>query len=152
MEEVAPKERTDAAEETSVIGAGITITGNIEASVDLHVQGKVIGDVRCATLILGERSMIKGSVYADRVRAAGTVEGSIDTKDIVVESSARINGDLTYSRIRIANGGVVVGQMKHSPAEEEGTEGSKLRLVESERQPQATQAKAGAPAQAVYIE
>ncbi len=29
----------------SVIGADITITGNIEASVDLHIEGRVKGDV-----------------------------------------------------------------------------------------------------------
>ena len=123
--------------EVSVIGAGITITGNIEATVDLQVQGKVNGDVRCVTLILGERSVVQGSVYAERVRVSGTVEGSIETKDLAVEASARVSGDITYSRIRIANGGVINGQMKHQPIEEDTAEAQRLRLVESEpSQPQ----------------
>lgn len=120
-----------------MIGAGITVTGNIEATVDLHVQGKVHGDVRCATLILGEKSIVKGSVYADRVRASGTVEGSIETKDLAVEATARVTGDVTYSRLRIANGGIVDGQMKHKSAEDENAENSKLRLVEPEPMPKA---------------
>src|ERR1700684_1686489 len=61
----------------SVIGGGITVTGNIEASVDLDLQGKVHGDVKCATLILGEGAEIKGSVHAERVRASGLIEGAV---------------------------------------------------------------------------
>jgi cytoskeletal protein CcmA (bactofilin family) len=117
--------------EISIIGGGITITGNIEASVDLDLQGKVHGDVRCATLILGEGAEIKGSVYAARVRASGTIEGAVETGDLAVEPTARLTGDVTYSRIRIANGGIVDGKLIYRvPAAETDTE-QKLRLVES---------------------
>lgn len=136
MENTSQSDKIDGPE-LSVIGAGITVTGNIEATVDLHVQGKVHGDVRCATLILGEKSIVKGSVYADRVRASGTVEGSIETKDLAVEATARVTGDVTYSRLRIANGGIVDGQMKHKSAEDENAEHNKLRLVEPEPMPKA---------------
>jgi cytoskeletal protein CcmA (bactofilin family) len=128
MEE-ASKPEQDVDDEMSIIGGGITVTGNIEASVDLHLLGKVIGDVRCATLILGEQSAIRGSVYAERVRASGTIEGSVETKDLAVEATARLIGDVTYARIRIANGGIVDGRMTYRPSEED-SEGSKLRLVE----------------------
>jgi cytoskeletal protein CcmA (bactofilin family) len=125
----AVEERVVQANAPSVIGAGITITGNIEATDDLQVEGKVTGDVRCATLMLGEQSLIKGSIYAARVRAAGTVEGSIETGDLAVEASARIHGDVTYDRLRIAAGGIVQGQLKHKSSPEEDSETSKLRLV-----------------------
>jgi cytoskeletal protein CcmA (bactofilin family) len=130
--------------DVSVIGAGITITGNIEASVDLQIQGKVAGDVRCATLLLGEGSEIRGNVAAERVRVAGLVEGSIETQDLAVEAQARVKGDVTYARIRIANGAVVDGQMRYKRGEEEAASGGRLRLVEED---------APAPRQAaVYIE
>jgi cytoskeletal protein CcmA (bactofilin family) len=129
----------------SVIGGGITITGNIEAEVDLQIAGQVNGDVRCATLILEENSLIRGSVFAERVRAAGSVEGAVETRDLAVEATARLKGDVTYARIRIANGGIVDGKMTHRPAEEEAGEGSRLRLVEA-TPPKRSQAEA------VYIE
>lgn len=118
------------ADELSIIGSGIRVTGNIEATDDLHLLGKVEGDVRCVTLILGEKSVIRGSVYAERVRAAGTVEGAIETKDLAVESTARLMGDVTYSRIRIATGGVIDGKMSYREIEEEVGEAARLRLVE----------------------
>ena len=143
----AAEEKVIEARAPSVIGAGIAITGNIEATDDLQVEGRVTGDVRCATLILGERSLIKGSIYATRVHAAGTVEGSIETGDLAVEASARIVGDVTYARVRIAAGGIVQGQMKHKSSAEEDSETSKLRLVEA--QPNGAPPPAAKP---IYIE
>lgn len=112
----------------SMIGADILITGNIEASVDLHIEGRVNGDVRCTTLILGEQSSVNGSIHAERVRVSGTVEGAIDTRDLAIEAGAHVTGDVVYERLRIANGGTVEGTMKRK-APPEG-EGSKLKLVE----------------------
>lgn len=120
----------------SVIGADILVTGNIEAEVDLHIEGRVLGDVRCATLILGERSSVTGSVYAERVRVAGSVEGSIETVDLAIETSARVKGDVTYSRLRIANGGIIQGNMTHKPVAEDPGDAARLKLVEPEPQPQ----------------
>jgi cytoskeletal protein CcmA (bactofilin family) len=117
-------------DEMSVIGGGIVITGNIEASVDLHLEGSVVGDVSCATLILGEKASIRGSVHAERVKASGVIEGSVDTRDLSVEPTARLVGDVTYSRIRIANGGIVEGKMVHKQDEQFNADGGRLRLVE----------------------
>lgn len=115
----------------SVIGADILVTGNIEAEVDLLIEGRVLGDVRCATLILGEKSSIKGKVLADRVRVSGSVEGAVETTDLAIEASARVKGDVTFSRLRVANGGVIEGTMKHVPPEENAPEESRLKLVEA---------------------
>ncbi len=120
----------------SMIGADIVITGNIEAQVDLHIEGKVHGDVRCATLILGEDSAVHGKIYAERVRVSGSVEGAIETKDLAIEATARVTGDVTYERLRVANGGIVEGSMKRR-AEEAANETGKLKLVEPHVEPKA---------------
>jgi cytoskeletal protein CcmA (bactofilin family) len=116
-------------EHISIIGLGITITGDVEATDDLDLQGKVKGDVRCGTLLLGEGAEIRGNVLAQRVRASGLIEGSVETGDLAVEASARLTGDVTYSRIRVANGGIVDGKLSYRSPEAENE--AKLRLVES---------------------
>jgi cytoskeletal protein CcmA (bactofilin family) len=135
----------------SVIGADILITGNIEAQVDLHIEGKVVGDVRCATLILGERSTVTGSVYAERVRVSGMVEGAIETTDLAIEATARVQGDVTYSRLRIANGGVIHGSMIHKPLADEAPDTARLKLVEAAPEIQAP-APTPAPPKVHHIE
>ena len=119
----------------SMIGADIVVTGNIEAKVDLHIEGRVHGDVRCATLILGENSSVNGSIYADRVRVSGSVEGAVETKDLAVEATARVTGDVVYDRLRVANGGVIEGNMRRRPAEEGAADGGKLKLVGPSAEP-----------------
>lgn len=119
----------------SVMGPDINVLGNIEAVVDLHIEGRVVGDVRCATLVLGTESVVTGSISADRVRVSGTVEGAIDTTDLAIEASARVKGDVTYSRIRIANGGVIEGNLTHRPmAVVENGDDKKLKLVDPQPQ------------------
>ena len=102
------------------IGVEVTITGNIEAGQDLHIEGSVVGDVRCQTLFLGETGKISGSIHAARVRVAGIVEGGIEARDLAVEATARVTGDVTYGRLRVANGAAMEGKLKwERPAEVE---------------------------------
>ena len=97
----------------SVFGADVVITGNIAATADLHIDGRVEGDVHCGNLAQGADSRIVGSVSAETARIAGTIEGSVRVKQLTVERSARIIGDVEYQTITIENGGHVEGRMKH---------------------------------------
>jgi cytoskeletal protein CcmA (bactofilin family) len=94
----------------SVIGPDVTITGNIEASADLHVDGKVVGDVTCASLVQGEKSLIEGAIVAERARLSGQVKGTINARELVVLKSARIEGDVTYETLTIEQGAAVNGR------------------------------------------
>jgi cytoskeletal protein CcmA (bactofilin family) len=122
----------------SIIGANITITGNIEASgdphlADLQIEGRVMGDVRCATVVLAENASVQGNIYAERVRVSGSVDGGIDTNDLAIEASARVAGDVSYDRMRIAAGGVIQGNMKWKGAA--AVDNAKLKLVETKPEP-----------------
>ena len=76
------------------------LTADEPVSVDLHLEGRVIGDVSCATLILGEKASIRGSVHADRVKASGLIEGSVETNDLSVEPTARLVGDVDFENVQ----------------------------------------------------
>lgn len=94
----------------SVIGPDVTITGNIEASADLHVDGRVTGDVTCASLVQGEKSLIEGAITAERARLSGQVRGTIAARELVVLKTARIEGDVTYETLTIEQGAAVNGK------------------------------------------
>ena len=97
----------------SVLGSDVVITGNVSASVDLHVDGKIDGDLKCANLVQGEASEIKGSVVAETAKIAGLLDGAIEAKTLIVHATARITGDVTYESITIENGGKVEGKLSH---------------------------------------
>jgi cytoskeletal protein CcmA (bactofilin family) len=97
----------------SMIASDVEIVGNLTAKVDLHIDGKVQGDVVCGSLVQGDGSIIMGKVVAETARLSGKVEGSIEATDLVIEASARITGDVVYQNLTIAPGGQVDGKFKH---------------------------------------
>jgi len=94
----------------SVIGADVTIRGNIEASADLHVDGKVIGDIACASLVMGDTSSVEGEITAESARISGSVSGKISVRDLVVLRNAKVDGDVSYDTISIEQGAAVNGR------------------------------------------
>jgi cytoskeletal protein CcmA (bactofilin family) len=97
----------------SVLGPDVTITGNIGATADLHIDGRVDGDVNCGSLVQGSESRIHGSVKADTARLAGAIEGSVSVRQLTIERAARITGDVEYETIAIENGASIDGRLKH---------------------------------------
>ena len=97
----------------SVIGTDVTIKGNVSASADLHVDGKVEGDIVCASLVQGETSTIEGSIKAESARLSGRLTGSIHARDLVILRSARVEGDVHYDALTIEQGAQVDGRFSH---------------------------------------
>lgn len=110
------RERDSMSHTFSMIASDVEIVGNVAAKVDLHIDGKVQGDVACSSLVQGESSMISGKVTAQTARLSGRVDGSIEVGDLVIEASARIKGDVCYENLTIAPGGQVEGKFKHKSA------------------------------------
>ena len=101
----------------SIIGSDVTIRGNLSATVDIHIDGRVEGDLACASLVQGAASVIQGAVQAESARIAGTVEGSIDAVDLVIERTARVTGDVAYQNLTIEQGGSVEGQFRRKSSD-----------------------------------
>jgi cytoskeletal protein CcmA (bactofilin family) len=98
----------------SVIGPDVVVTGNLRATADLHVEGRIEGDLDCGNLVLGADATVQGMVRADSARIAGGIEGSVAIRQLVVESGARIAGDVDYESISIENGAQIDGRLRHT--------------------------------------
>ena len=101
----------------SVLGPDIAINGDLTATVDLHLDGKINGDINCAALIQGEGSEITGMVTAESARIAGKIKGSIAAGVLVILKTARIEGDVSYGSLTIEEGAQVDGKFTHRTAE-----------------------------------
>ena len=97
----------------SVLGADLSIKGDLSAQADLHIDGKIEGDVDCTSLVQGETSAIHGAVRAKTARLSGTVHGSIEASELVILKSARIHGDVAYDALTIEQGAQVDGRFTH---------------------------------------
>lgn len=97
----------------SVFGADVTIKGDVAASADLHIDGRVEGDITCAALVQGQSSEIVGAIRAESARLSGTVRGSITASELVILKTARIEGDVHYDALTIEQGAEVDGRFAH---------------------------------------
>jgi cytoskeletal protein CcmA (bactofilin family) len=105
----------------SVLGADTRIKGDISASADLHIDGRVEGDVTCTALVQGEGSEIVGAIRAESARLSGTVRGTISARELVVLKSAHIHGDVHYDALTIEQGAQVDGRFAPRAADEAAT-------------------------------
>ena len=107
--------RTMASSSTfSVFGTDVVVKGDVTVSADLHVDGTVVGDITCASLVQGEGSTVEGSIKAETARLAGTVKGTITARELVILRSAKIEGDVHYDALTIEHGATVEGRFAHA--------------------------------------
>ena len=88
----------------SIIGAALTVTGQLQSAGDIQIEGKVEGDVRGQVVGIGSTALIKGTVYADVVESAGTIEGKIEAKTAILMATARMFGDIVHKSLQIVPG------------------------------------------------
>ena len=93
----------------SVISRALKITGQLESTEDIQIDGEIDGDVRGVSVKVGSNAKIKGAVYGEQVELAGTVEGKIEAKKVVLTSTAHMSGDVVHQEIKIDSGAYING-------------------------------------------
>jgi cytoskeletal protein CcmA (bactofilin family) len=96
----------------SVISKALKITGQLESSEDIRIDGEVDGDVRAVSVTVGSNAKVKGTVYGDTVELAGTVEGKIEAKKVILTGTAKMTGDVIHQDIRIESGAFIDGHCR----------------------------------------
>jgi len=96
----------------SVISKALKITGELESTEDIQIDGQIEGDVRGVGVKIGQNARVKGTVYGDEVELAGTVEGRIESKKVTLSGTARMTGDVFHQDIKIESGAYINGSLK----------------------------------------
>ena len=100
----------------SFLGTDVVISGNVTGTGQLHIDGRVDGDVQCETLIQGEGGTIAGHIACDTVHLAGLGDGTVKARVVTLEPSARVTGDLSYETLSIAAGATIEGRLTRKEA------------------------------------
>src|SRR4051812_17089490 len=119
----------------SFIGPEMSVTGDIAAGGDLHVDGKIDGDVRCGALTLGESGEIRGNIVAGTARLAGLVDGAVEAGTLSLEHSARVTGDILYETLSVSSGADVEGRFKRRKGAGDGSSGARAETVKPAEAP-----------------
>lgn len=98
----------------SIIGAGMTIIGDVETDGVVKVEGRVKGSVRASQqILLAPGGTVEGNLETKEAIIGGEVKGTVRAEDRVeIQASSTVLGDIVTARIAILEGGQVNGEIK----------------------------------------
>ena len=121
----------------TLISKETLITGDLEFSDALHIEGVIKGNVRVkaksqGTIHVAEGGKVIGDIVGPNVVVNGSVEGNIyATAHIELASKARVTGDVHYSFIEMVKGAQLSGQMIYT---KEVKEPSSAKVISLEKE------------------
>ena len=86
------------------ISADTTVTGDLESTGDISVEGSVEGNITCRTLTLRGEPTTMGDVHAEAVHVCGRFTGALRAKKVVLTKAARMTGDIYYETLELQEG------------------------------------------------
>jgi len=108
----------------SLIGTGTTVTGDLNFSGGLRIDGVVRGSVRCTEgeksgmLVISEHGVIEGEVRAGHIVVAGRIQGPVHAAELIeLQPKARVQGDVHYRALEMHHGAIVEGMMVYAQSE-----------------------------------
>lgn len=89
----------------TIISTDLTIIGNVTSKGNVKLDGKIRGDIHCASLVVSESGDIDGGIIANNeVIVLGKVVGTIRGKRVMLHATARVEGDIYHQGIGIEMG------------------------------------------------
>lgn len=109
-------DRSDSGKEAglSVVSAGMRITGQLDTTGVVKVEGVVVGSIRAERQVLvAKGGVVEGDILTREAIIGGQVRGAIYADERVeVQTTSQIHGDITTKRILLQEGGEVNGHLK----------------------------------------
>ena len=98
---------------STVIGAGITVEGEITTDEDVVVAGTVRGKVSAKEAVTIEQgATVEADIVGGSLVVAGALTGNVTVQERVdLQSGARVIGNVKASRVTIADGALLKGNV-----------------------------------------
>lgn len=102
----------------TVIGNDLIIAGSVVSDGVIRLEGAVHGDLHCSALVVETDGSVAGNVKAGTVNVHGRVEGTIYGDNVMLHSSAFVEGDIYHQGIGIEMGTHYDGRLQWVDAQE----------------------------------
>ncbi len=99
---------------TNVLASGIEIIGSIRFQNDMHIDGKIDGEIQSESgkVTIGEMADIKGNIQAGEVYIYGHIDGNIRSGRCHLCERASINGDISTGSLSMEEGAHLNGRVE----------------------------------------
>jgi cytoskeletal protein CcmA (bactofilin family) len=106
--------RAEMPKSVSVIGADLTISGNLACNGEVQVDGIVEGDIQGSNVVIGEGATVTGSIAADEVIVRGHVIGSVHGRRVMLQTTSQVEGDIFHQSLSIEQGAMFEGKSRRT--------------------------------------
>jgi cytoskeletal protein CcmA (bactofilin family) len=98
----------------SIISAGTTVSGDIECSGVLKVEGRIEGSVtRARQVMLAKEGAIHGDVTANEIVVGGVIDGAVTAGErLELQTTAVVNGEIATRSIVVMEGARINGGVR----------------------------------------
>ena len=110
---------------STVIGENCVIEGDVTFEKTIEVHGKIIGTLKIAenctsaSLVIKKTGIVEGDVYGSDVVIEGEVVGNVSgKKEIKIENSAFISGNVYYDILDVQGGATINGNLIRNKGKE----------------------------------
>ena len=95
----------------SFVGVNSNFKGDVDTKGTLRIDGNLEGKVNADWVILGEKAVVKGDIFAKGIVVGGKVEGNLHAKEIVeIKPKGKVSGDVSTTKFTIFEGGLFDGR------------------------------------------
>lgn len=103
----------------SVLGPTLKFKGDLTASEDLLIQGRVEGSIKhTSNLTIGEEGKVKANIEAEFICVEGQVSGDLQgSKSVVIKDTANIEGNIYSPTVSLLEGSTFNGKIDMSGKE-----------------------------------
>ncbi len=95
------------------INEGTVITGDISAQTDLRIDGKITGNITCASkVVIGSSAQIFGHIKCNDLTLEGKLKGNLEVNGtLFFRATAGFEGDVKYKKLIVEEGAAINGSL-----------------------------------------
>ena len=102
----------------AVIGASITVKGDVIGEEDLVIDGRVEGEIKVNrhAVTVGRNGRIKADIHAKSIQVEGEVLGNLwGDEAVVIRRTGKVQGNVTAPRVTLEDGSTFRGSIDMQP-------------------------------------
>ncbi|MBL1422073.1 MAG: polymer-forming cytoskeletal protein [Alphaproteobacteria bacterium] len=101
-------------ESVTFIGNDIIVTGSLQSSGEIIIEGTIEGDVRAQKIVIKNNANVTGELASEELVIHGRVNGVVRGLKILLASDCILNGDILHETLSIESGAQFEGSCKRS--------------------------------------
>lgn len=97
----------------SIISDDLVVIGTLTSTGDIQIDGRVDGDIRSASVTIGEKANFEGEIIAEECTIRGRVQGIVRARKVQLSSTCHMEGTILHEALAVEVGAFFEGTCRH---------------------------------------